>query len=237
MTYYGMEDVDLKISGGNYDDYMVDKLEEGVSYLNYRGYYGVSGFGGNDIDAANNGYKLPFATVITCGTGSFSDENTCLSEKFLKAGSTTSPKGAVACIGTATIGTHTMFNNAVNMGIYYGIFAQELQTAGEALVAGKANLYQTYPSNPNDWVYIFTMWNNLMGDGATLLWTDTPATLNTQHQMSISNGDNFNTVNVSNSIGNPIEGALITLIEDRTSDFYVEANTDQLGNATILFDT
>ena len=235
MEQYDMDDVRLKTSGGSYDDWMRDQLDEGVSYFNYRGYYGVSGFGGNDIDAANNGYKLPFATVITCGTGSFSDENTCLSEKFLKAGSTTSPKGADACVGTATIGTHTMFNNAVNMGIYYGIFAQGLQTAGEALVAGKANLYQTYPSNPNDWVYIFTMWNNLMGDGATLLWTDTPATLNTEHQMSISNGDNFVTVNVSNGIGNPIEGALVTLVEDRTSDFYVEGFTNQMGNATLLF--
>ena len=30
-----------------------------------------------------------------------------------------------------------MFNNTVNIGIYYGIFSNNLQTAGEALVAGK----------------------------------------------------------------------------------------------------
>ena len=236
MEQYGMSDVRLKTSGGSYDNWMVDQLDEGVSFFNYRGYYGVSGFGSNDVDAANNGYKLPFATVITCGTGSYADENQCLSEKFLRAGSTTSPKGAVACVGTSTLGTHTMFNNAVNIGIYYGIFAQGLQTAGEALVAGKRTLYETYPSNPNNWVYIFTMWNNLMGDAATLLWTDTPIELSVQHQGTISEGENFISINVSNVAGNPVEGALVTLLEDRTSDFYLEGFTDQFGNVTINFD-
>ena len=236
MEQYGMNDVRLKTSGGSYDNWMVDQLDEGVSFFNYRGYYGVSGFGSSDVDAANNGYKLPFATVITCGTGSYASENQCLSEKFLRAGTTTSPKGAVACVGTATIGTHTMFNNAVNMGIYYGLFAQGLQTAGEGLVAGKANLYQTYPSNPNDWVYIFTMWNNLMGDGATVLWTDTPVEMNVQHQQTLSEGDNFISINVSNAAGNPIEGALVTIMEDRTNNFYSEIFTDALGNAIINFE-
>ena len=235
MEQYGMDDVRLKTSGGGYDNWMVDQLDEGVSYFNYRGYYGVSGFTSSDVDAANNGFKLPFATVITCGTGSFKSENQCLSEKFLRAGTTTSPKGAVACIGTATIGTHTMFNNAVNMGIYYGIFAEGLETAGEALVAGKATLYQTYPSNPNNWVTIFTHWNNLMGDGATVLWTDTPVNLNVEHQMDILEGENFISINVSNAIGNPIEGALVTIMEDRASNFYIETFTDYLGNATLSF--
>ena len=236
MEQYGVEDVRTKTSGGSYDDWMVDQLDEGVNFFNYRGYYGVSGFSNNDVDAANNGFKLPFATVITCGTGSFASENQCLSEKFLRAGSTTSPKGAVACIGTATIGTHTMFNNAVNIGIYYGLFAQGLQTAGEGLVAGKANLYQNYPSNPNNWVTVFTHWNNLMGDGASMLWTDTPVVMSAQHQSSISQGDNFISFNVTTNAGNPIEGALVTLMESRTSNFYLDGFTDSFGNAIIYLD-
>jgi hypothetical protein len=232
MEQYEVEDVRLKTSGGSYDSWMVDQLDEGVNFFNYRGYYGVSGFTNNDVDAANNGFKLPFATVITCGTGSFGSESQCLSEKFLRAGSSVSPKGAVACIGTATVGTHTMFNNAVNIGIYYGLFAQNLQTAGESLVAGKANLYQNYPSNPNNWVTIFTHWNNLMGDGATMLWTDTPVVMNVQHQNNIFQGDNYLTFNVTNPNGLPIEGALVTLMEDR-SDFYLEGLTDSNGNLVI----
>ena len=235
MTYYGMEDVDLKISGGNYDDYMVDKLQQGVSYLNYRGYYGVSGFSSNDVDNANNGYKLPFATIITCGTGSFASESQCLTEKFLRAGTVTSPRGSVACIGTATLGTHTMFNNAVNIGIYHGIFSQDLQTAGESLVAGKANLYQTYPSNPNNWVKIFTYWNNLMGDAATVLWTGNPVIMDVEHQSTINVGQNFISANVSTN-DSPVKDALVTLVDDSIDGFYAQGYTDENGNVILNFD-
>ena len=236
MDQYGVEDIRTKISGGSYDSWMVDQLDEGVNYFNYRGYYGVSGFSNNDVDNANNGFKLPFATVITCGTGSYASENQCLSEKFLRAGSTTSPKGAVACVGTATVGTHTMFNNSVNIGIYYGLFAKDLETAGESLVYGKANLYENYPSNPNDWVTIFTHWNNLMGDGATRLWTDTPININVSHQSSLYQGENFLAFNVTNSIGQPVENALVTLVESRTSNFYLEGISDSEGNVIINLD-
>ncbi len=233
MDQYGVEDIRTKISGGSYDTWMVNQLNEGVNFFNYRGYYGVSGFSNNDVDAANNGFKLPFATVITCGTGSFASENECLSEKFLRAGSVSSPKGAVACIGTATIGTHTMFNNSVNIGIYYGLFAKNLETAGEGLVYGKANLYENYPSNPNNWVTIFTHWNNLMGDGATRLWTDSPKDIVVNHESTLSQGENFLEFNISNSEGSPLEGALVTLMESRNSSFYLEGLSDSQGNVII----
>ena len=236
MDQYGVEDIRTKISGGSYDSWMVNQLDEGVNFFNYRGYYGVSGFSNSDVDAANNGFKLPFATVITCGTGSFASETQCLSEKFLRAGSTTSPKGAVACIGTATVGTHTMFNNSVNIGIYYGLFAKDLETAGEGLVYGKANLYENYPSNPNDWVTIFTHWNNLMGDGATRLWTDTPEEVEVVHQSTLSQGENFLSFNITNLQGAPVEGALVTLMESRTSDYYLEGISDSEGNVVINLD-
>ncbi len=236
MDQYGVEDIRTKTSGGSYDSWMVNQLDEGVNFFNYRGYYGVSGFSNSDVDAANNAFKLPFATVITCGTGSFASETQCLSEKFLRAGTTTSPKGAVACVGTATVGTHTMFNNSVNIGIYYGLFAKDLETAGEALVYGKANLYENYPSNPNDWVTIFTHWNNLMGDSASRLWTDTPKEIIVDHQSSLSQGDNFLTFNISTNEGNPVDGALVTLMESRTSNFYLEGVSDTNGNVVINLD-
>ena len=46
-------------------------------------------------------------------------------KNFLGAGSLNNPKGAVAAIGTATSGTHTMFNNIVGMGMYDGIFSKK----------------------------------------------------------------------------------------------------------------
>ena len=44
---------------------MVSGINEGVGFFNYRGYYGVSGFGDNDVNSTSNGFMLPVATVIT----------------------------------------------------------------------------------------------------------------------------------------------------------------------------
>ena len=60
---------------------MVSGLNDGVSF-NYRGYYGVSGFGSSNVNSTSNGFMLPVATVITCGTGSFASSNEALSESF-----------------------------------------------------------------------------------------------------------------------------------------------------------
>ena len=38
---------------------MVDQLNEGVSFLNYRGFYGFSNFDEQDINQLNNGFMLP----------------------------------------------------------------------------------------------------------------------------------------------------------------------------------
>jgi hypothetical protein len=143
LENHGFEDVRIKVSGGNYDSWMENQLEEGVLYFNYRGYLGVSGFGSGEINNASNGYKLPFATVLTCGTGSFAEESNCLTEYFFKAGTVSNPRGAVAVIGTATWNTHTIFNNIVNLGIYDGLLADGLETAGAALASGKLAIVYT----------------------------------------------------------------------------------------------
>ena len=126
LNAHGFDDVRLKISGGSWSSWMENQLEEGVLFFNYRGYLGMSGFGNGNVDNANNGYKLPFATVLTCGTGSFSEDQTTMSEKLFRAGTASNPKGAVAAIGTATWNTHTLFNNIMDMGIYDGLFADDI---------------------------------------------------------------------------------------------------------------
>ena len=169
MNQYGVENIYTNYGSGNYSNWMENQLESGSLYMNYRGYIGVSGFTQSNINSANNGYKNTFATFLTCGTGDFN--YTSLSEEFFRAGSLNNPKGAVAAIGTATSGTHTMFNNIVGMGMYDGIFSKNLQLAGSIVANGKLSLLNTYPDNPNDRVSIFSFWNNLIGDPALLLWT------------------------------------------------------------------
>ena len=213
-THGGITDIETQYGGSNYDDFMVNQINEGVAYLNYRGFYGFSNFTTNDVAQLNNGYKLSFISTITCGTGSFATETTCMTESLYRAGTSVSPRGAVAVVGTAQSYTHTAFNNIVNMGIFDGIFLHESSTAGEAHIYGKLAIDEIYPQNPNDNVYLFQTWNNLLGDPSLQLWTSPPETMVVQHnQMVINGSDNFQ-VSVTSETGSPIEGVIVTLSTD-----------------------
>ena len=164
LDMVGFEDVNT-VYGGSFPSQMQSGISEGVSFFNYRGFYGVSGFSNNDINGTSNGFMLPVATVITCGTGSFGQEE-AMSEAFIRAGTSSNPKGSVVCVGTATTGTHTMFNNIVDMGFYYGSLIKDINSAGGALMYGKMLLYEIYPDNPNNFSDIFVHWNSLMGESS-----------------------------------------------------------------------
>ena len=230
MEYHGYDDV-RTIYNSPFPSQMVADLNAGLTFFNYRGYYGVSGFNSGNVNSLSNGFKLPIATVITCGTGSFAS-GTALSETFVRAGTPTQPKGAVASIGTATIGTHTMFNNAVDMGFYYGVFVDKMETAGAALARGKLNLYLNYPDNPNDWVTIFTHWNNLIGDPALQMWTDIPQSFTVNHENMISSGTNYYDIEVTNYFNEPVEDAFVTILKG--NDIIFESGfTDINGRVTL----
>ncbi len=216
----GITDIRTKYSGGNdYDDWMRDQINDGVAYLNYRGFYGFSGFTSSDVGQLFNGYKLPFIATLTCGTGSFATETTCMTESLYRAGTSVSPKGAVAVIGTAQSYTHTAFNNIVDMGIFDGLFVHNVATAGEATVYGKLAINEIYPQNPNDNVYLFATWNNLLGDPATQMWTSSPKELSVNHIPMVINGSNNFQVLIEDENGHPLENIIVTLSrEDNLSD-------------------
>ena len=230
MENYGVDNINEQYSG-NYESFMRNQLNNGVSYLNYRGFYGFSGFDSNTVDQLSNGYKLPFLTTLTCDTGSFEEEQNSICETLVKAGSASNPKGAVAVVATAQPYTHTAFNNIVAMGMYSGIFLYGAETAGEALAYGQLAIHQTYPQNPNNNVDYFSAWNNLMGDPATLLWTDTPKNLVVDYINNISASDDLFNVYIIDDEGNPIEGANVNLTNG--SDLYVNAQSDIHGYAYV----
>jgi len=216
----GITDIRTKYSGGNdYDDWMRNQINDGIVYMNYRGFYGFSGFTSSDVNQLNNGYKLPFVATLTCGTGSFATETTCMSESLYRAGTSVTPKGAVAVVGTAQSYTHTAFNNIVDMGIFDGIFNYRVKTVGEAVVYGKLAINDVYPQNPNDNVYLFQTWNSLLGDPALQLWTSSPSSMVVQHDQMVINGSNNFQVLVTDQSGNPLEGIIVTLSrEDNLQD-------------------
>jgi len=217
--------------GCSYSNWMQNRLEEGILYFNYRGYIGTSGFGSSHINNANNGYMNPFVTFITCATGSFN--STAISEDFIRAGSVSNPKGGVAAVGTATSATHTVPNNILDMGIYDGIFAKNIRTAGGALVSGKMSLYNTYPQNPSQMTYKFTHWNNLMGDPVLNLWTDTPGFLNVEYSDMVNMGTDLLEFNILDSYGNSVSDARVVIYIDDDNVYYSFTNDE--GYTAIQF--
>ena len=233
---YGMENSTLMVrnTSAQISSWLNAQLSAGVSYLNFRGLYGPASF---DTDIIFNGLSsrpiLPFVTFITCGTGSFAYEVAAPIERFIRSGiSPANYSGGVAAIGTATYGTHTPFNNIIDMGIYHGIFAQGIETAGGALASGELAMMNTYPSNPSHYVDIFTHWNNLMGDPALRLWTDTPDLFELDHSEVHHTASDIFPVTVTDGAGNPVEGARVAVLMDN-SDIPLLKISD--ANGTVHF--
>ncbi len=208
MENFGFEDIDTNYGDGNYDDWVEDRFDEGILYYNYRGFYGASGIGTSGF---SNGFETPFVTSLTCGTGDF--DGTSDSESFVRTGSVSNPSGAVAAIGVATTGTHTAYNNIVNMGIYDGIFSQGLDHASAAMTSGHLALYDTYPSDPGDATETFISWSNLIGDPALHLWTDTPKNFVVDYPTSISQGSTNLNIYIDDDSGAPVEEAIVTILK------------------------
>jgi len=202
-----------EVYNGDFISGIASGINNGVSYFNYRGYYGMSGWDVPNINNLTNGSKLPVAVFITCGVGNFVSE-TCRSEAFLRAGTPTAPKGAIAAIATSTSSTHTCFNNIVDGGIFYGIFAEKLYYIGNALLRGKLALYKSYPANPSDHVTNFSYWNNLMGDPGLETWTGIPQNLVVTVQQTVPLGQNYLAVQVKDISNQPVSNAWVTLYDE-----------------------
>ncbi|MCK5075103.1 MAG: hypothetical protein KAR38_01950, partial [Calditrichia bacterium] len=144
----GFSQVDTLMSDGSYgggcsmdlNDVMAT-LTEGRSFLNYRGegwssgwYANCYNFSTSDISSINNGRKMPFITSIGCGVSMFNvGGGNSFGEQWLKIGTISSPRGAIAFVGP-TSNTHTTYNNRIDKGIYVGMFREGMDTPGQALL-------------------------------------------------------------------------------------------------------
>jgi hypothetical protein len=191
---------------GNFATLMTANVSSGESIFTYRGYYGMSGLTTGHISTMSNGRKLPYAIIMTCGTGSFASEGSCRSEAFLR----TANGGGVAAIGTATTGTHTRYNNCIFAGVVDGVLNTGDQRTGPSLSHGKLVMYLNYFATEPEEVTIWATWNNLMGDPATSIWTAVPANLAVTAPAALDDNANALPALVTAG-GSPVEGALVAL--------------------------
>ena len=235
MINYGMGDVEGYYVENGIENWLIDKFNEGILYYNYRGIYGDDGTDFSELSSdISNGYMTPFATVMTCGTGDF-DQGNSQSEEFFKYGSVSNPKGAVGAIGLATTGTHTAYNNILNMGIYDGIFSKDLWYAGAAEANGDIAMIATYPSNPGYATEAFTSWSNLIGDPALHLWTGVPTNFAVDYIDNISLGTTAIQIIVYDEFGAFVEGARVTLLMG-DDVIFTTGMTDGSGEVSLSWD-
>jgi hypothetical protein len=225
LEYGGFTSVDTLMSDGDWyggnctvelDD-VLDAINEGRSYLNYRGEGWISGwqascyyFSTSDVSSLNNGERFTFVTSIGCGVAMFdAGGGNCFGEEWVEEGTLPSPRGACAFVGP-TSNTHTTYNNKIDKGIYTGMFQEGMDTPGEALLRGKLYMYNVYG---NDYyvAYHYKVYC-ILGDPSIHIWKDVPLAVNLDYPASIMVGPNQLELTVTfASSGLPVANAQVCL--------------------------
>ncbi|MBD3237773.1 MAG: hypothetical protein GF330_13805, partial [Candidatus Eisenbacteria bacterium] len=233
MRDLGFADIDT-VWSGPFTSQIRNSLNQGATYFGYRGYYGMSGWDNGDINALYNGWEMLFAINLTCGTGSFSS-GTAINEAWLRAGTPpNSPDGGIGAIATATICTHTRYNNCFYAGAAYGLYWEDHYKFGPALARGKAEMILNYEEAEFTQAARYIWWNNLMGDPATEIWSGEPEMLTVTHPATLPLGSTLVDLTVRDSGGSPVKDAWVYLF--REGELGVGGYTDGAGAVTLPID-
>lgn len=200
-------------------------INAGVGLVNYRGWGGTSGwyypdFSVNHIGALANGRMLPVMTSIVCGTGNFdSSTDPCFGEKWIRAGTPVNLKGGPAMCGPSEYWTHTKWNNALDAGIYEGIFFEGLAHFAQAFVRGKMEVYRNFPHevHPGGEVEFYFHVYNIIGDPELILRTRRPDSFIVNHDPAIPLGQNVVAVSVTDGMGSVVPGAEVIVWKEGES--------------------
>jgi hypothetical protein len=217
--------------GGSGSTVTSNAVNNGVTYYNFRGWIG-GGLSNSSINALYNGRMLIFASDITCSSGGFSGDDHM--EHWVSVGTPTTPKGAVASVGTATSYTNTRCNNTVDMGLYAGLFDEGITQAGNALNRGKLELYNTYQTNDPDLVVDYSEWNALAGDPGLELFTGPIRYMETSIPATISWGENVLSLVVNETGVGPLEDAIVCFY--KRGEIQEVGLTDASGQVTLPLD-
>ena len=244
LDYGNFTSVDTMMSDGSWGGYnctyhlndVISAINEGRSYLNYRGEGWSDGWHANcyqfstgDVADLNNGRKFTFVTSIGCGVAMFDTwGGNCFGEAWVQLGTISNPRGGVAFVGPVS-NTHTTYNNKIDKGIYVGMFQEGMDSPGEALIRGKLYMYNVYG---NDfWVEYHYRIYCVLGDPSLHIWKDVPQIVNVDLPATIPEGNNevdF-TVTFQNG-GDPVQNAQVCVTSD---DIFATDFTDTTGKITL----
>ncbi len=209
----------------NYWGLMEEAIENGVGYFSHRGNSGLS--------SSTNDFMTPVVVEITCGPGDWSG-TTGSSELWMRAGTVNNPRGAIGAMATATMSTHTRFNNIMSGGAGFAAFTLECLTVGDILFGAKQALYDNFHVHDIFQTRNFSQWLNLMGDPLVWFWMGEPGVLTVEADESLELGDNSYSVSVEDETGNPIEAAWVTLYKvDEDEEQIIRGETGPDGTVDL----
>ncbi|MFO7659912.1 MAG: C25 family cysteine peptidase [Candidatus Cloacimonadaceae bacterium] len=207
-------------------------INQGVGFFNYRGYIGMSGW--SPGSSLVNGSKLPHAMILTCSTGNFAG-GTATSEAFMRLGTASVPAGAITATGMYTSGTHTMYNNALDKGVFNGIFTHGMRTMGEAILNGKLVLHEIYNQTRPNQVKYFAHWMNLMGDPTVEVYCKIPDTFISNVPLTMPAGTSYMDMIITDQNSTPVEGACVTISQGNI--IMARGYTDETGRVYLFLNT
>ncbi len=194
-------------------------INNGVGFVNYRGlgawdHWIGPYFYNSHIEDLYNGHKLPILTSIVCGGGNYAAPvDPVFGEKWLRAGTSSVPKGAVAFIGPSEVHTHTQFNNVIDIALYSGLFDLGMNELGPALGYAKLELWRNYHQSEflpfGQSAEFYQNVYNILGDPGMAIWTDTPKMLVADFPDSLNQDDDHVVITVEDEAGMPIQDAFV----------------------------
>jgi len=215
LMNHGYTDVDTFLSGGDSPSAINASINDGVTFVNYRGYGSSDGWAypwyrTYHISQLTNGPKYGVMTSIVCATGDYNDYlDVCFGEGWIRYAN----KGGPGFIGPTNLYTHTKWNNVIDSGIYWGLFEEGTYALAQALLMGKMTMYNAFPGDtyPNGRVQQYFHTYNNLGDPELNCWIDIPKAMQAAHAESINTGECGLDVVVTHGIGFPMENAYVCL--------------------------
>lgn len=202
-------------SGGVTPAQINASINNGVSYVNYRGYGTPDGWTPPNYTSGNimqltTTQMFPIMTSVVCATGDFNDAiDVCFGETWIRAAG----KGGAGFVGNSNHYAHTRWTNAIDVGIYWGLFMDRVATLAQAELMGKMTLYNAFPEDrdPEGEVELYFNSYNILGDPEINCWTAVPKAMTVTCPDSLPLGQNRFDVLVQDELGAPLAGAVVCL--------------------------
>ena len=185
------------------------EVNNGVGIITYTGHgadyeFVTSGFSTSDVHNLTNTEKHPFIWSVACVNGDFVNNAECFAEAWLRAGTPSQPKGALATL-MSTInqswdppmeGEFAMVDLLVE-----SIPGNAPRSFGGISMNGCMQMNDAYQAAGNEMTDTWTVF----GDPSVMVFTDTPAPMVTSHIANTAVGTTSITIN------NNVNGALVCL--------------------------